>query len=769
MNEEKIKRIIADMTLDEKAGLCSGIDFWRTKEIKRLGVPSIVMSDGPHGLRKQAGGSDHVGINKSVAATCFPTASALACSWDRELIQMVGSTIGIECQAEGVSVILGPGANIKRSPLCGRNFEYLSEDPFLSSEMASAYISGVQSQGVGVSLKHFAVNNQETRRMTVDAIVDERTLREIYLASFEGAVKKSRPWTLMAAYNMINGTYCTENRYLLSDILRDEWGFDGLVVSDWGAVNDRVAGVSAGMEMEMPATNGERDNKIIRAVKEGTLSQSVLDTAVERLLRIIFMADANKKSDVQADKRAHHKIARKVACESIVLLKNEDKILPLKKQGTIAIIGGFAKHPRFQGGGSSHVNAAFVDEPCREIEKALSGKDVQLRYAQGYRMDADDGILNTRDLVSVSDEPDVTLIDEAMKVAQSADVAVVFTGLPDSYESEGADRKHLRMPNGHCALVEAITSVQQNVVVVLCNGAPIEMPWLGNVKGLLAGHLGGQAIGGAISDVMFGDVNPCAKLAETYPERLCDNPSYLFFPGEKDKVTYSEGIYVGYRYYEKKEIDPLFPFGFGLSYTQFEYSDIRVDKACIDDDDVLTISAIIENTGDVFGKEIVQLYVRDVKSSVSRPLKELKGFEKVALKPGKRKKVMFTLNKRAFAYYSSELRDWQVESGAFEILIGRSSQDILLKETIEVVALKDVNKTKFTENSTLNDILEYSEKAVKIAPAFSGLMEMCGCNRIEDLPLVFRDMPLRGALVFSTQPFSYKTLGSILENLNSNM
>ena len=657
--QRDIKKLISQMTLEEKAGLCSGLDFWHLKGVERLGIPPIMVTDGPHGLRKQEQNADHVGINVSVPATCFPTAAGLASSWNRELVEKVGAALGEECQAEGVSVLLGPGANIKRSPLCGRNFEYFSEDPYLSSEMAASHIKGVQSQGVGTSLKHFAANNQEHRRMSVDAIVDERTLREIYLSSFEGAVKKGKPWTVMCSYNKVNGEYASEDEFLLTDILRDEWGFEGFVVSDWGAVNERVKGLEAGLDLEMPSSFGVGDSKIVEAVRNGILPEEILDKAVERVLNIIFKAVDNKKENATYDKEAHHQLAREVAKECMVLLKNEDKILPLKKQGTIAIIGEFAKRPRYQGGGSSHVNPTKLDDIYEQIKKS-AGDNVNVIYAQGYSLE--------------KDEVDEGLLKEAKHAAVQADVAVIFAGLPEHYESEGYDRQHMRMPESHCTLIEAVAQVQSNVVVVLSNGSPVEMPWLDKAKGVLEANLAGQTMGGAIADLLFGDANPSGKLSETFPKELSHNPSYLNFPGEGDKVEYREGIFVGYRYYDKKNLEPLFPFGYGLSYTTFEYSNLNISKNEILDTETVTVSVKVKNIGEITGKEVVQLYIRDIESSVIRPEKELKGFEKIELKPGEEKTVVFELDKRAFAYYNVDIGDWHVETGEFEILIGKSSR-----------------------------------------------------------------------------------------------
>jgi len=747
-----IENLISQMSLEEKASLCSGLGFWHTKPIERLGIPSIMMTDGPHGLRKQ----EKEGFGKSVPATCFPTAVTLASSWDRKLIEKVGSAIGEECQAEGVSIILGPGVNIKRSPLCGRNFEYYSEDPFLASEMALYYIKGVQSQGVGTSIKHFCANNQEHRRLTVNVIVDERTLREIYLASFEKAVKEGNPWTVMCAYNKVNGEYCSENAYLLSNILREEWGFEGFVVSDWGAVNDRVKGLLAGLDLQMPYDGGLGDRKIIEAVKKGELPEAVLDKAVERILRVVFKAIENRKENATYDKKAHHKLAREVARECFVLLKNEDEILPLKKKGTIALIGAFAKTPRYQGLGSSHVNPTMLDTAYEEILNEVEGK-AEILYADGYRLD--------------SDVVDEKLIAEAREIAKRSEVAVIFAGLPEKYESEGYDRDHMKMPENHNRLIEEVSKVQKNLVVVLSNGAPVEMPWIDRVKGILETYLGGQGWGGAVADVLFGVVSPSGKLAETFPKKLSDNPSYLNFPGEDDRVEYREGIFVGYRYYDKKEMEVLFPFGYGLSYTTFEYSDLRLDKKEMTDQDTLRVSVKVKNTGKMPGKEVVQLYVRDVESSVIRPEKELKGFEKVELNPGEEKEVVFTLDKRAFAYYDVELKDWHVESGEYEILVGKSSRDIVLKDTVYVKSTVQIRK-KFHRNSTIGDVMKdpvasevfkpIIQQFIKRHPIFASSEK----NVIKMFTEMMKYMPLRNLISFSNGAITEEMLESIIQRMN---
>ncbi|MGL4336829.1 MAG: glycoside hydrolase family 3 C-terminal domain-containing protein [Turicibacter sp.] len=700
-----VKELITQMTIEEKAGLCSGLNFWYTKPVERLNIPSIMMTDGPHGLRKQADSADHLGINKSVESTCFPTASALACSWNRELVHQLGVALGEECQAENVSIILGPGVNIKRSPLCGRNFEYYSEDPYLSSQLAKNQILGTQSQGVGTSIKHFAANNQEHRRMTVDTLVDERTLREIYLASFETAVREAKPWTVMCSYNKVNGEYASEHPYLLTDILRNEWGFDGFVVSDWGAVNDRDQALAAGLELQMPADGGRGDKQIIEAINNGTLSEDVLNQAVERILNITFKAVESKKENATFNKEEHHELARKVASECIVLLKNEAQILPLNKEDKVVVMGDLAQKTRYQGGGSSHINPTQVDTAYDEIKKLVCEQHIS--FARGYDI--------------ASDDENMELVSEAKELASLGTKIILFIGLPERYESEGFDRTHLKIPANQINLVNELLTVNSNIVIVLSNGSPIEMPFVSQTKGIVEAYLTGQGSGKAIADVLYGNINPSGKLAETFPVKLADNPSYLNFPGEGDKVEYKEGIFVGYRYYDKKEMDVLFPFGYGLSYTQFEYSDLQVSAKEINDTERLKVTVKVKNTGNVFGKEIVQLYVRDVLSGVVRPEKELKGFEKVSLNPGEEKEVTFVLDKRSFAYYHVDLKDWHVETGTFEILVGKSSRDIILSESVVVHSTVEVKKL-ITKNTTLGDIAHHPAAA----QIMQGMMEQFG-------------------------------------------
>lgn len=702
-----VKAIVKQMTLEEKAGMCSGKDFWHLKSVERLGIPEVMVSDGPHGLRKQDKEADHLGANESIKAVCFPTACATACSFDRELLETLGETLGEECQAENLSVILGPAVNIKRSPLCGRNFEYFSEDPYLASQMAAAHIKGVQSKNVGTSIKHFAANNQEHRRMSCSSEIDERTFREIYLAAFETAVKESRPDTVMCSYNKINGTFASEDHRLLTEILRDEWGFEGYVMSDWGAVNDRVKGLEAGLDLEMPASGGHTDGEIVEAVRSGELKEEVLDTAVERILNIIFKFTDNRQPG-NFDREEDHKLAGKIARESMVLLKN-DGILPLKENGQkIAFIGKFAEKPRFQGGGSSHINSFKVTGALEAVKKYAD-----VSYAQGYDVK--------------EDKADEAMLAEAVAAAENADIAVIFAGLPDAFESEGYDREHMRMPECQNRLIAEIVKVQPNTVVVLHNGSPVEMPWADDVKGILESYLCGQAVGEAQVDLLFGRANPCGKLAETIPYKLSDNPSYLNFPGDGKTVEYREGVFVGYRYYDTKEMPVRYPFGYGLSYTTFAYSDLKLSAKEIKDTDRLTVSLKVKNTGDMAGREIVQLYVADKTGVVSRPVKELKNFAKVELEPGEEKTVIMELDKRSFAWYNTEISDWYAATGTYEILVGSSSRDIHLRDAVQIVSTTEI-PVKIHMNTTVAELLAEPKAKEIMGGLLKTMMENIGAG-----------------------------------------
>ena len=663
---DDIPPLVNALTLEEKASLCSGADMWHTKRIDRLGVPAIMMADGPHGLRKQENPDTPLG--KSVPAVCFPTASALASSWDRELLYAVGAALGEACKQEGVSILLGPGCNLKRSPLCGRNFEYFSEDPYLAGQMAASHIRGVQSMGIGTSLKHYAANNQETRRMSINAVIDPRALHEIYLAGFEIAVREGKPWTLMCAYNQVNGTFCCEHPTLLTGILRDAWGHEGIVMTDWGAMNQRVDALQAGCELEMPGPHDDNDHRIVEAVRAGRLDETILDQTVERLLNIIANGHANLDPAFHYDAAAHHALARRAAAESAVLLKNENDLLPLRKDTKIAVLGRFAREPRYQGAGSSYINPTRVDNAWDAMLQMCPAGS--LTYGDGYS--------------ERGDVADADLICEAMALARDADVVVAFAGLTAWYEVEGLDRKHMRLPPGHDELIEAVAAVNPNTVVVLSNGSPVEMPWAAQVPAILEGHLGGQAGGSALADILFGAVNPSGKLAETFALRLEDHPSSHTFPGGPKTVEYRESIYVGYRYFDSAQKDVLFPFGHGLSYTSFSYHDVTIEDASSTNDGVVQVSFTIRNEGDRAGAETAQVYVRDVESTAFRPLKELKGFEKVWLEPGEEKQVTIPLGRRSFAYYDTAVKTWRLEGGAFEILVGASSRDIRLSGIVEL-------------------------------------------------------------------------------------
>jgi len=690
--EQKINEIIAQMTLEEKAGLCSGADFWTTKAVERLGVPSVMVSDGPHGLRKQGDKADHLGLNSSVEAVCFPAGSALASSFDTELMAQTGEALGDEAIAEELHTLLGPAINIKRSPLCGRNFEYLSEDPYLAGKMAAGYIKAIQGKKVGVSVKHYAANNQEYERMSNNSVVDERTMREIYLTAFEIAVKESDPWSLMGAYNQVNGTYACENEWLLDRVLRQEWGYKGIVMTDWGAMNDRVKALKAGLELEMPHGSDESDNDIIKAVQNGALSEAVLDEAVRRLLYWTFRGYEGEA--VPYDKEEHHNRARRVAAECAVLLKN-DGILPLKKSGKVALIGAFAENPRFQGSGSSKINNFKLSSAVQAI-KAING--VEATYAKGYE---------------INGEPSEALVDEAVGAAKAADVAVIFAGLPDAYESEGFDRSHLNIPDNQNALIKAVAKAQSNVVVVLHNGSPILMPWLEDVKGVLEMYLGGQAVGEASVDLLFGDANPSGKLAETFPLRLQDTPCYLHYPGTKETAYYGEGVFVGYRYYDSREMKVLFPFGYGLSYTTFEVSGLKLSASGIKDTDTVTATVTVKNTGSRAGKEVVQFYVAPAaETAARRPMKELKGFVKVALETGEEKQVSVTLDKRSFAYFDERVGDWYVQTGCYTVLAGTSSRCLPLSAEIQVEGTTEIPFV-LSETTTIGDVMRADPNAVQ--------------------------------------------------------
>ncbi|MDR0851925.1 MAG: glycoside hydrolase family 3 C-terminal domain-containing protein [Clostridiales Family XIII bacterium] len=698
--EKKVKDIVSQLTVEQKASLCSGAGFWHTEPIigadGAVIVPQIMVTDGPHGVRRQPDGvGDHLGISQSVPATCFPTAATTASSWNRELLREIGLALAEECLQEKVSVLLGPGLNIKRSPLCGRNFEYFSEDPFVSGEMATAITCGIQSKGIGTSVKHFAANSQEKKRLTTDAVVDERALREIYLSGFETVVKKAKPATVMTSYNRLNGEYTSESKRLLTDILRDEWGFEGLVVTDWGACNDRVLGLTAGQDLEMPASGRYNDTKIARAVRSGEIDESVLDEAAGRVITMALNGAESVATDYKYDANAHHLLARKAAAESAVLLKNERAviagpdpqskgmdpesesgmtgILPIGTDKTVAVIGAMAKTPRYQGAGSSRINPTKLDNAWDE----LVAVGFSATYAAGYELDRS----NKSGTSGASGDE---LISEAAQIAGANDVAIVFAGLPPEYESEGFDRSSLDMPEHHGRLIEAVAASNPNTIVVLHTGAPVAMPWLDKVKSVLLMYLGGQAAGGATVDLLTGKVNPSGKLTETFPLKIEDTPCFGNFSGDGISEEYRESIFVGYRYYDTVGKDVLFPFGFGLSYTDFEYDDLFV-SGDLNESNGIIVTFTVTNTGNVAGAEIAQLYISGPSSEmVYRPKKELKGFEKTVLSPGEKRAITLHLNTRSFSYYNVALNDWAVEGGRYQISVGSSSACERLVTSIEL-------------------------------------------------------------------------------------
>ena len=689
----KYENIIKQMTLAEKAQMMSGKNTWETVDFEKYGIPSMCMSDGPHGLRRQAGAGDHLGLNASLPATCFPTAAGVANSWDEELGEKIGEALAEEAVTMGVNVILGPGLNIKRSPLCGRNFEYFSEDPYHAGKMAAAYIRGIQSKGIAACPKHFAANSQELRRMANDSVVDERTFREIYTTGFEIAVKEGKAKSIMSSYNEVNGIYANENKHMLQEILVDEWGFDGFVVSDWGGSNDHALGVKNGSHLEMPGTGKAGMNDIIRAVKNGDLEENILNQRLDELLDVIFAThqateDAKGK---QFDVEAHHNLARKAAEESIVLLKNEDNILPLNPGTKVAVIGDFAKTPRYQGAGSSLVNPTKQPEAILDVI-GKSGLEVTA-YEQGY-------IRNKK--------PNEKLMKAAVEAARNADVVLFFGGLDEISESEGLDRTHMHMPTVQDTLLNELTTVNSNVIVVLSAGSAIEMPWFQYVKGIVHGYLGGQAGASAMMNVLTGKVNPSGRLNETYPIYYKDTPAYAYYPSKERSSEYRESLYVGYRYYTTVGKTTRFPFGYGLSYTTFEYKDLKVDSE--------GVTFTIENTGNVTGAEVAQLYIGKRSDTVFRPVRELKGFARVELSPGQQKEVRIPFDDKTFRFYDTQTDTWEIESGVYQIMVGKDAEHMILEDTLEVkgtVDNGDYNKEELPEYFS-GQIREISDETFRI-------------------------------------------------------
>ena len=673
--------IVNKMSLEQKAAFVSGFDYWHLEEAPELGLPKIMVTDGPHGLRKQNPNGDSVGLGNSYPATCFPTAATSSCSWDEELLRKEGEALGEECLQEEVSVILGPGTNIKRAPVCGRNFEYFSEDPYLAGKCSANIINGVQSKGIGTSLKHFACNSQEAYRMVINEVIDERAMREIYLTAFEIAIKEAQPWTVMNSYNRINGVYASQNGWLQQQVARGEWGFQGLFVTDWGSSVDRIPGLENGTDLEMPSSGDLNTQRIIAAVKEGKLDENVLNERVDNVVNLILKAkktlDEGKKT---YDVDAQHDLACRVAEGSIQLLKNDDGLLPLKKGQKVAVIGEMAKAPRYQGAGSSVINPTKMENAYDNLVEL----GVDVTYAQGYKKG--------------TEQVDDALVAEALAAAKAADVAVVFAGLTEEFEGEGYDRANIEMPANHNQLIEQVAAANPNTVVVLAGGSVIHMPWLNSAKALLNSGLSGQAGGKAVARILTGAVCPSGKTSETYPLSFEDNPTYGNYPGQPVVSEHKESVYIGYRYYDTAEKEVQFPFGYGLSYTTFEYSDLELSSSNIKDTDDLTVTFKIKNTGDVDGAEIAEIYVADQESTIFRPKKELRAFKKVFLKAGEEKEVSVTLSKRAFAFYNVELQDWQVETGLFDIMVGASSRDIRLTKAVNIIsdctaAVPDYRKT----------------------------------------------------------------------------
>lgn len=653
----KHRAIIEKMTLEEKTAVLSGKNTWETRAVNRLEIPAIALSDGPHGIRKQAGAGDHLGLNASLPATCFPTAATIANSWDEGLGEALGQALGEEAAAQGVNILLGPGLNIKRSPLCGRNFEYFSEDPYLAGKMAASYVRGIQSRGVHACPKHFAVNSQELRRMAMNAVVDERTLREIYLTGFEIAVKESRARSIMTSYNQVNGTYANENKHLLQDILRGEWGFGGLVVTDWGGSNSHTAGVAAGSDLEMPSPGLDSARELAAAVLEGRLAEDDLDSCVDRLLEAVLTVKGERKTFRTFDQETHHLLARRAAAESAVLLKNQEKLLPLKAGTKVAVIGDFAVEPRYQGAGSSMVNPIQVET----MERVIGDSQLSVvGISRGYERNGD---------------PDDILKKEAVDLAENAEVVIYCLGLNELGEAEGLDRSHMRIPQNQIDLLETLAKVNENIVGVISAGASIEMPWERNCRAILHGYLSGQAGASAMVDILTGEVNPSGRLSETYPIKYEDTPSFRNFPSTERNAEYREGIYVGYRYYDTSMVRVQYPFGFGLSYTEFSYSDLQVDE------DGVTFT--VANDGDCGGAEVTQLYIGLPEAAIFRPYKELKGFKKVFLKAGERKKVRIPFDDKTFRYWNCRTNKWETEGGNYLIMVGACVADIRLSGRLE--------------------------------------------------------------------------------------
>ena len=743
-----IDALLSELTLEEKASLTSGSSFWYTAPIERLGIPKIMVSDGPHGLRAQPGEGDHVGLGGSLPATCFPTASAVASAWNPDLVRRIGEALAQEARACNLSVILGPGINMKRSPLCGRNFEYFSEDPYLAGELGVGIVDGIQSRGVGTSVKHYAANNQETDRLRVDAQVDERTLREIYLPAFERIVAKCRPWTIMCSYNKVNGLSASENPWLLTRVLREEFGFAGLVVSDWGAVYHRVPALEAGLDLEMPPNLPRSPAQVVAAVRAGEVSGEVLDACVRTVLELVDKGMDVLELDERFDVDAHHALARAAAAESVVLLKNDGPILPLVPTARIAVIGEFARTPRFQGAGSSQVNPTRIENAFEELAATFA----EVTFAPGYGIGGTGG--------------DEALRAQAVESATAAETVVMLIGLPGADESEGFDRTHMRMPANQIAALHAVAAANPNVVVVLVNGSTVE---LGEVtphaRALVEAWLGGQAAGGAIADVLSGKVNPSGRLAETVPHRLEDNSSYLNFPGDSRVVRYGEGLFIGYRGYDATHTDVAFPFGFGLSYTTFALSGLNVatSGSVAAGSLAADVTVTVANTGPVAGAEVVQVYVRDAEASVARPVRELKGFAKVSLEPGESRQVTITLDQRAFSFWSELLGTWVVEAGEFAVEVGRNSRDLPLARSVTIDAPSIA--PPLTADSTLHEWMADPLGLALIREAVAAGQP--DPTRDAELVSVIGTMPMSTLAAFQGLSVDHDTLDKLVERLHA--
>jgi len=753
---ERLPRASA-LTTEEKAALTSGRSFWETKGIDRVGIPSVYLTDGPHGVRKQREGGDHLGIGDSVPATCFPPAVALGSSWDAELLERVGTALGEEAKTEGVGVLLGPGINIKRSPLCGRNFEYLSEDPILSGRLGAALVRGLQSEGIGASLKHFAANNQETERMRVSADIDERPLREIYLRGFQHVVEHAQPWTVMCSYNRVNGVYASENPWLLTSVLRDEWGFDGVVVSDWGAVNDRVAALIAGLDLEMPSSNGVTDAQLVEAVHGGSLDESVLDTAADRMIDLVQKATDGADSDADYDREAHHALAREVAGRSIVLLKN-DGMLPLDPASgrSIAVIGEFARTPRYQGAGSSQIVPTRLDSALDEIG-ALAGA-ANVSFAPGYFVGAESESSGAAAGTAAAD-----LVTQAVDVASAADDVLVFLGLPAEDESEGFDREHIELPAVQTELLDAVLAANPRVAVVLSNGGVVRVSgWVDRTQALLEGWLLGQAGGGAVADVLFGAVNPSGRLAESIPVRIEDTPAFLNFPGENGHVRYGEGLFVGYRDYDARDTAVSFPFGHGLSYTSFEYSGLTVSA----DDAGVDVEVTVTNTGERDGREIVQAYVSVPGSAVSRPVRELKGFAAVGVAAGASESVRIRIPNEDLAYFDTARGRWVVEGGDYVVHVGASSRD--LRGSAGFSLTGDAGPAILAADSTIGEWLAHPVGSAILAGALAqgGDSGMGAMLADPSLMRMIESMPLTRVTSFPGSPVTSEQLAQLVAAAN---